>query len=112
MDDVQGEGEYTRSGHQSRKGRENITVAGTNRGRGRRIYRGDAVHHRHDDVKAIVAAGPPRRCNRLPHSAGRAPPRLAERVIQKWVNVTPQSPPSRARHAKKGSTWTSPSVSN
>eukprot|EP00976_Prorocentrum_cordatum_P087521 1186941-Prorocentrum_minimum.AAC.1 len=28
----------TRSGHQSRKGRENIPVAGTNRGRGERIY--------------------------------------------------------------------------
>eukprot|EP00976_Prorocentrum_cordatum_P071399 1180309-Prorocentrum_minimum.AAC.1 len=28
------ETEYTRSGHQSRKGRENIPVAGTNHGRG------------------------------------------------------------------------------
>eukprot|EP00959_Pyramimonas_sp_CCMP1952_P089586 1874213-Pyramimonas_sp.AAC.1 len=29
---------YTRSGHQSRKGKENIPVAGTNHGRGERIY--------------------------------------------------------------------------
>eukprot|EP00976_Prorocentrum_cordatum_P059998 1175725-Prorocentrum_minimum.AAC.6 len=31
------EREYTRSGHQSRKGRENIPAAGTNRGKGERI---------------------------------------------------------------------------
>eukprot|EP00959_Pyramimonas_sp_CCMP1952_P411614 8625671-Pyramimonas_sp.AAC.1 len=30
---AEGEGEYTRSGHHSRKGRENIPVAGTNRRR-------------------------------------------------------------------------------
>eukprot|EP00959_Pyramimonas_sp_CCMP1952_P314835 6590371-Pyramimonas_sp.AAC.1 len=29
---------YTRSGHQSRKGVENIPTAGTNRGRGERTY--------------------------------------------------------------------------
>eukprot|EP00959_Pyramimonas_sp_CCMP1952_P181768 3800346-Pyramimonas_sp.AAC.1 len=32
------ESEYNRSGHQSRKGRENILIAGTNRIRGERIY--------------------------------------------------------------------------
>eukprot|EP00959_Pyramimonas_sp_CCMP1952_P294976 6169686-Pyramimonas_sp.AAC.1 len=35
---VPAEREYTLSGHQSRKGRENIPLAGTNRGRGERIY--------------------------------------------------------------------------
>eukprot|EP00959_Pyramimonas_sp_CCMP1952_P035254 738594-Pyramimonas_sp.AAC.1 len=34
---AEGEREYTRSGHQSRKGRENIPIAGTNRGTGERI---------------------------------------------------------------------------
>eukprot|EP00976_Prorocentrum_cordatum_P004443 87021-Prorocentrum_minimum.AAC.3 len=35
----------TRSGHQSRKGRENIPVAGTTRGRGERISNHDAFVH-------------------------------------------------------------------
>eukprot|EP00959_Pyramimonas_sp_CCMP1952_P002255 46845-Pyramimonas_sp.AAC.1 len=35
---AEGEREYTRGGHQSQKGSENIPVAGTNRRRGDRIY--------------------------------------------------------------------------
>eukprot|EP00976_Prorocentrum_cordatum_P095843 1190320-Prorocentrum_minimum.AAC.2 len=35
---AEGEREYTRSGHQSQKGRENIPVAGTNHRRGERTY--------------------------------------------------------------------------
>eukprot|EP00976_Prorocentrum_cordatum_P002172 42993-Prorocentrum_minimum.AAC.1 len=35
---TEGERAYTHSGHQSRKGRENIHITGTNHGRGESIY--------------------------------------------------------------------------
>eukprot|EP00959_Pyramimonas_sp_CCMP1952_P042899 897751-Pyramimonas_sp.AAC.1 len=61
----EGEREYTRSGHQLRKGRENIPASGTNHGRGERIYNsGDGVGHQSRKGRANINQ---RRWRRAPH---------------------------------------------